>query len=50
MDAVDDMIIGFQFLPEHSDRVQYSILSVDVIMLNERMEERVLRGMLTSRH
>src|SRR5207253_10801618 len=37
-----DMKIGFQFLPKHSDRVQHAVLSIDVVMLNEGMEECVL--------
>src|SRR2546425_5418929 len=41
--AMDDMKIGFQFLPKHPDRVQHTVLSVDMIMLNERMKECVLR-------
>jgi hypothetical protein len=41
--AVDDVKIGFQFLPEHAGRIQHALLSVDLIMLNERMQERVLR-------
>src|SRR5439155_18511079 len=41
--AVDDVKICFQFLPEHPDRIQHALLSVDLVMLNDRMEERVLR-------
>ena len=37
------MKIRFQFLAEHADWIEHAILSVDVIMLNDRMEERVLR-------
>ena len=32
---MNDMKIGFQFLPEHPDRIENAILTVDVIMLND---------------
>src|SRR5213594_238138 len=38
------MKIRLQFLPEHPDRVQHTVLPVDVIMLNDGVEERVLSG------
>ena len=41
--AVDDVEIGLQFLAEHSDRIEHAVLSVDVIMLDDRMQKRVLR-------
>src|SRR6266567_4008422 len=40
--TVDDMKIGFQFLPKHPDRIEHAVLSIDVIMLNDRMQESVL--------
>ena len=42
-DTVNDMKIGFQFLPEHPDRIQNAILPIDVIMLDDRVQKRVLR-------
>ena len=41
--AVDDVKIRLQFLPEHSDRIEHAVLPVDVIMLDDRMQKRVLR-------
>ena len=41
--AVDNMKIGFQFLPKHPDRIQHAILTVDMIMLDNGMQEGVLR-------
>jgi hypothetical protein len=38
------MKISFQFLPKHPDRVQHALLSIDLVMLNDGMEEGVLRG------
>src|SRR2546430_297334 len=42
--AVNDVEIGLQLLPEHSDRIQHAVLTIDMIMLDDRMEESVLRG------
>ena len=42
--AVNDVKIGLQFLAEHADGVEHAVLSVDVIMLDDRMQERVLRA------
>ena len=39
--AVDDVEIGFQLFPEHADRIQDAILPIHVIMLDDRMQERV---------
>ena len=41
--AVDDVKIRLEFLPEHADRIEHAVLPIDVIMLNDRMQERVLR-------
>ena len=41
---VNNMKIRFELLPEHPDWIQHAILSVDVIMLNDGMQECVLRG------
>ena len=41
--AVDDVEIGLQFLAEHSDRIEHAVLPVDVIMLDDRVQKRVLR-------
>src|SRR5439155_20437041 len=43
-DAVDNMKIGFQFLPEHADRIEHTILSIDMVMLDDGMKKRVRRG------
>ena len=42
--AVDNVKISLQLLAEHADRVQHALLSIDLVMLNNRMEERVLCG------
>ena len=42
--AVDDVKIRLELLPEHADRIEHAVLSVDVIMLDDRMQKRVLRG------
>src|SRR6202011_2923568 len=42
--AVDDVKVGFQFLPEHSDRAEHAVLSIDVVVLDDRMEKSVGRG------
>ena len=41
--AVNDVEIRLEFLPQHPDRVEHAFLPIDVIMLDDRMEERVLR-------
>ena len=43
-DAVDDVIIRFQLRAQHADRRQHAILAVDVIMLDDGVQKRVLRG------
>ena len=40
---MNDVKIGFQFLAKHARRTQHALLPIDVIMLNERMKECVLR-------
>ena len=40
---VDDVEIGLEFLPKHPDRVQHPFLTIDVVMLDNGMEKRVLR-------
>src|SRR5215471_10052808 len=42
--TVDDVKIGFQFLAEHADWVQHALLAIHLIMLNDRMQESILRG------
>ena len=42
--AVDDVEIRLQLLPEHADGIEDAVLPVDVIMLDDGMQERVLRG------
>ena len=37
------MEIGLQFLAQHSDRIEHAVLPVDVIMLDDRVQKRVLR-------
>ena len=41
--SMDDVKIRLQSLAEHSDRIEHAVLSIDVIMLNDRMQECVLR-------
>ena len=41
--AVDDVKIGLQLLAEHADRIEHAILPVDVIMLDDGVQKRVLR-------
>ena len=41
--AVDDVKIGFQFLPEHANGIEHAVLPIDVIMLNDGMQKGVLR-------
>ena len=41
--SVDDVKIRLQSLAEHPDRIEHAVLSIDVIMLNDRMQEGVLR-------
>ncbi len=43
-DAVNDVKISLQLLPEHSDRTEHAVLAVDVIMLNDGMQKCVLGG------
>ena len=40
---MDDVKIGFQFLPKHADRIKHAILSIDMVMLDNGMEESILR-------
>ena len=42
--TMDDVKIGFQFLAEHTDRVQHALLAIHLVMLNDGMQESVLRG------
>ena len=42
--AVDDVKIRLELLPEHADGVEHAVLPVDVIMLDDGMKKRVLRG------
>src|SRR5215212_464408 len=42
--AMDDMEVGFQFLPKHADWIEHAVLPVHVIVLDNGMKERVLRG------
>src|SRR5437773_3030948 len=39
---MDDMKIGLQFLPEHPDRIKHAVLSIDMVMLDDLVEESVL--------
>ena len=39
---MNDVEIGFELFAEHANRVEDAALSIDVIMLNNRMQERVL--------
>ncbi len=41
---MDDVKIGLQLFAQHADRIKDAVLPVDVIMLNDGMEEGVLRG------
>ena len=41
--AMDDVKIGLQLLAEHPDGIQNALLSIDVVMLNDRMQKSVLR-------
>ena len=41
--AVDDVEIGLEPLAQHPDRAQDAVVPVDVIILDDRMEKRVLR-------
>src|SRR5438034_556359 len=40
--AVDNMKIGLQFLPKHSDRIKDAVLPFDMVMLDDRMEKGIL--------
>src|SRR5437762_10343614 len=40
--AVDDMKIGLQFLPKHSDRIKDAVLPFDMVMLDDRMQKGIL--------
>src|SRR5581483_2087724 len=42
--SVDDVEIGFQLFTEHPNRIQHAVLSVDMVMLNNRMQKRIRRG------
>ena len=40
--AVNDVKVGLQSLSEHPDRAEHAVLSIDMIMLNDGMQESVL--------
>jgi hypothetical protein len=39
--AVNNMEIGFQFLSKETHRVQYSILTIDVVVLDDCMKDTI---------
>ena len=42
--TVNNVEVGLELLAEHADGIEHAVLPVDVIMLNNRVEECVLRG------
>ena len=40
--SVNDVKIGFELLSQHADGIEHTILSIDMVMLDDRMEKRVL--------
>src|SRR5438874_2535577 len=41
--AMNNVKVSFEFLAEHTDWVEHTVLAVYVIMLDDRVEKRVLR-------
>ena len=39
--AMNDVKIGLQLAPEHADGIEHSIVPVDVVVLQDRMDEHV---------
>ena len=42
-DAVDDVKVSLQLAPEHADRIEHAVLPIDVVVLDDGVQERVLR-------
>ena len=42
-DAVDDVKIGLELAAHHADGIEHALLPIDVIMLEDRVDEHVLR-------
>src|SRR5689334_5276883 len=42
--TMNHMKIGLEFLSQHADRVEDTILSIDMVMLNNGMKKNVLGG------
>ncbi len=43
-DAVDDVVVGFQFAAEHAERIDHAVLAVHDVMADHAVEEDILFG------